>query len=132
MKKGVTTLDAITAFLILLFIAIFIQKTATVSLSNSDDYGLLVQSKLSSSHMSSIINTFYSTNPGENDKVKLASDEFSAIFFGDETASLEITKFPESNETRTITSAVGKTFSSSSPAVKGITLNQQDKEVRKN
>jgi len=122
MKKGITSLDALMAFMILLFMVIFIQKTTSSSLENSDSYGALMQAKANSQNLASIINTFYAANFSQEAKVTLPEKYSTASFFGELSGTVQIIK-QENNLTTEVTTSKG-TYSSSFPVVQNVNYNQ--------
>jgi|GEM_PF-2723972 len=131
MKKGLTSLDAITAFIILLFLIIFIQKTTSVNLSISDDYAGLMQAKSTSEEISSLMNTFYATTPGINDKIIKVNDSINIKFFGDFPFTFEVKKQADKYKINTTIRTNEKNYSVSYPVVNEIKFIQSSGEITK-
>lgn len=81
MKRGINSLDAFLALMIMLFVIFWMQNFFTLSYENSQDFG--VQSTIDSEalRVGSMMNTFFATNPVPGDYLLLNS---SAALFGEE------------------------------------------------
>ena len=131
MKKGVISLDAITAFIILIFLVIFIQKTTTSNLSISDNYGGLAQSKAIAIKVSSIMNSFYATNPTSKDKIIGLSNYTKLTSFGTNDYSLKINKQPSKYHINvSVKSTEGNYYNTSFPTVNETAYDSTQKEIK--
>ena len=88
MKRGINSLDAFLAIMIMLFVIFWMQNFFSLSYENSQDFG--VQSALDSEalRVGSMMNTFFASNPTAGDYLLLNS---SVTLFGEEIFS-SITK----------------------------------------
>ena len=130
MKKGLTSLDAITAFIILLFLIIFIQKTTSVNLSVSDDYGALMQARSISIKLSSVIDSFYATMPSANDNITKINGLTKVKFFGQHPFILQIKKQSSDYIVNTSIITPEKNYSATFPAVNEIQFIQNQGAIK--
>ena len=129
MKKGVTSLDAMLAFLLILFIVIFTQKASSMALIHSDSFGASIQAQATAEELGSLMNSFYATNPGASDKITGVNNYTDIKFFGDYTFNAEILKQSgNSNVTVTITT-LDEIYSSSYPTAQGVQFDSTNGEI---
>ncbi len=129
MKKATISLDAITAFIILIFLVIFIQKTTTSNLTISDDYGALTQAKTTAVKLSSIMNTFYATSPSQKDNITGLYDYIKPTSFGTNTFTLEISKHQVNYYINATIHSNSKNYTTYFPTVNEIKFNQTNWEI---
>ena len=81
MKRGINSLDAFLAIMIMLFVIFWMQNFFSLSYENSQEFG--AQSTLNSEalRVGSMMNTFFATNPIPGDYLLLNS---SVALFGEE------------------------------------------------
>ena len=91
MKKGLNSLDALMAFILVLFIVIFIQKASSINLMYSDAFGAQVQAESTASDLARVMNSFYAIRPETSDSVDV-NGFFDIKFFGDFPNSVSISK----------------------------------------
>lgn len=129
MNKGTISLDAITAFIILIFLVVFIQKTTSSNLSISDNYGGFSQSKAAAIKLSSIMNSFYATSPSQNDSITGLYDYIKPTSFGTNTFTINISKQQANYYVNVTIESSYKNYSVSFPAVNETNFSQADWEI---
>ncbi len=125
MRRGINSLDAFLAIMIMLFVIFWMQNFFSLSYENSQEFG--VQSTLNSEAMrvGSMMNTFFASNPTPEDYLLLNS---SVAVFGDEIFC-SITK-PQGYATVTINASYKFTLRNSSyPVIAQIKYNPVSQKV---
>jgi len=89
MKRGINSLDAFLALMIMLFVIFWMQNFFSLSFENSQTFGVQLAIDAEAMRVGSIMNTFLASNPAPGDYMLLNS---SANLFGNETACT-ITKY---------------------------------------
>lgn len=92
--KGIFSIDTFMALLLMLFAVVLMQGMVGLSFDNSNSFGASFEAKAESIRLGSIMNTFYSTNPGANDYVQINSSPARA--FKDSAANFTASR-PVSN-----------------------------------
>jgi len=80
MKKGINSLDAFLAIMIMLFIVFWMQNFFNLVYENAQDFGVQVTLSTEAMRVGSMMNSFYATNPSPTDYLQLNS---SITVFGD-------------------------------------------------
>lgn len=80
MKRGINSLDAFLALMIMLFVIFWMQNFFSLSYENSQDFGMQVTMNLEAIRVGSMMNSFFATNPTPSDYLLLNS---SIDIFGD-------------------------------------------------
>ena len=120
MKKGITSLDAMLAFLLILFIVIFTQKATAMSLIHSDSFGASIQTQATAEKLGSVMNSFYATNPGSNDVITGVNDYINIKFFGNYTYITAILKQSGTPGITVTITTLEDSYSSSYPVAEDI------------
>ena len=107
--KGLFSLDAIVAILLLLFILIWGQSLASSDFDRANSFGVNYEVKAEAIRVGSLMNTFVSTEPGVNDYATLAAPDARA--FADDSASLTSSKSLASELTVMLQSRFGSVSS---------------------
>lgn len=129
MKKGINTLDALLALLLILFIVSWMQNFTTLNLAEVNEFGGAVQAKASAIAIGSQMNSFYAINPTESDYLDLSENPQKIDIFGEEEFEITITKNPTDDEV-TFEIFTGLNYSSNYPVIEVIKYTD-DEKVRK-
>lgn len=121
MKKGLFSLDAVIAILLLLFILIWGQSLASSDFDRANSFGVKYEAKAEAIRAGSLMNTFLSTKPNSGDYATLASPDARA--FADETATLTSSKTASSELIVTLQSRFGAVTSTYPTIMKAIITN---------
>ncbi|MEM0372340.1 MAG: hypothetical protein QXO69_00640 [archaeon] len=115
--KGLFTLDAIIAILLLVFVLLWGQSLASSNFEKANSFGINYEAKAEAVRVSSLANTFLSTKPGANDYVFIAPSLTATKpkAFNDPSANFTITKTQPSDVTVMLQSRFG-TATANSPA----------------
>ncbi|NYZ79842.1 hypothetical protein H0N95_01160 [Candidatus Micrarchaeota archaeon] len=90
MKRGLFSLDAIMAILLLLFLFMWGQSLVSSNFDRANSFGVNYEAKAEAIRAGSIMNTFLSTKPGVNDYAPLTASNAKA--FKDNSAMFTIEK----------------------------------------
>ena len=105
MRRGIISLDALIAILLLLFLLISVQGFISLNFDNSNSFGIEHEAKANAIKTGSILNAFYATSPSSADYVSINTN---LKVFKDETAFITISKSAITSElTASITSRHG-------------------------
>lgn len=118
MKRGINTLDALFAILILLFLITFLQNYTTISLNAANDFGGEAQAKSLAVSLGSQMNSFYSINPGAKDYLDTSKSPLLARIFG-QNPTTTITK-AKNDAKASVKVSVGKDYPNDYPVAKDI------------
>lgn len=91
MKKGVNTIDALFAIMLILFLTTWIQNFTEINLNGSSKFGGSIQADYWAISLGSQMNSFYATNPSAKDYVDLGKLPQKVSIFG-QAVSTTITK----------------------------------------
>jgi len=69
MKKGVSSLDAFLAILVMLFIVLWLQNFSNLNMSNQQEFGVNIGLKSEAIRVGSTINSFFAADPNSYDYV---------------------------------------------------------------
>ncbi len=116
MRKGLNTLDALFAIVILLLTVGLMQNYTQTTLNSANDYGGGTQAKSLAISIGSQINSFFATNPGSKDYLDISKDPLVAKLFG-KTTTTTITKVKNDVKV-SVDIATDKDYVSTYPTIK--------------
>ena len=121
MKKGINTMDALMAILLILFIISWLQNYNVLALKDVNEYGSQLQVEYLAMKFGSEINSFYATKSGDNDYLDFGYDPVRIKIFG-QTFETSIRKDLGDNKiVVTLTSVeANKTYTAEYPVSKNI------------
>jgi hypothetical protein len=91
MKRGVNTLDALFAILMIFSLVALLQNYTTVNFNSVEEYGGETQAKSMATSIGSQMNSLYAINPGPKDYLDTSKSSVSARIFAKEP-TITITK----------------------------------------
>ncbi len=83
--KGIISLDALMAFLLVIFVVFWIQSLTSMNINSVNKFGRKVQARQEAIRTASIMNSFYATIPSTNDYVNTTQGQVVSF----ENASLQ-------------------------------------------
>lgn len=121
MKKGINTMDALMAILLILFIVSWLQNYNILVLKDVNEYGSQIQVEYLAMKFGSEINSFYATRSGDNDYLDFGYDPVRIKIFG-QTFETSIRKdFGDNKIIVNLTSVeANKTYTAEYPVSKNI------------
>lgn len=121
MKKGINTVDALMAILLILFIISWLQNYHVLTLKDVNEFGTQLQVEMLAMKFGSEMNSFYATRSGDNDFLDFGYDPVKIEIFG-QTFETSITKELGENKIIVILRSVetGKTYTAEYPVSKNI------------
>ena len=125
MKRGINSLDAFLALMIMLFVVFWMQNFLSLSYGNSQDFGVQIMVDSEAMRVGSIMNAFFATNPTTKDYITLNS---SVAVFG-ENLTCTITKNQGVAKVDIETVYRGVKFNSSYPVIGQIKYDQVNQKV---
>jgi len=125
MKKGINTMDALMAILLILFMISWLQNYNVLVLKDVNEYGSQLQVEYLAMKFGSEMNSFYATKLGDNDYLDFGHDPVKIEIFG-QTFETSIRKELGDNKiVVTLTSVeANKTYTAEYPVSKNIRIRE--------